>query len=142
MQGSNAYATIKDLEARFRELKDGEKARAQVLLNDAATKLRFEFKNYGVKLEPDADTLEALKLVSCAMVKRVLASPGFEDAVGADISEFRTEAGPFSETYGFNNPDGTMYIKKEERKLLGLNSRGRINTIPLFGDCCCKKCGA
>ena len=128
---SSAYATIKDLEARFRPLEDGEKALAQTLLDDAAVKLRMEFKRYGVVLEPNADQLDALKLVSCSMVKRVLSSPGFEDALGADIKEFRTDVGILSETYGFDNPDGTMFLKEEERRLLGLSRVGRIHTIPI-----------
>lgn len=95
---SNAYATIEDLELRFRPLTNDEKPIAQALLEDAAVRLRLEFKNSGVAFDPDEDLYEALKIVSCALVKRVLSSPGFQDALGADIREFRTDVGQLSET--------------------------------------------
>lgn len=135
---SSAYATVDDLEKRFRKLDDTEREIAETLLDDAAVRIRLEAKKYGVSLEPDTDTLIALKIVSCAMVKRVLCSPGFVEALGADVREFRTDVGQLAETYGFANPDGSMKFTLEERKLLGFTKRGRISTIPL--PTLCKEC--
>lgn len=127
----NTYASVEDFEKRYRPLSADEKLQAEILLADAAVKLRMEFKHSNVKLEPDEDLLEALKIVSCSMVKRVFASPGFQDIMGADVKEFRTDVGQLSETYGFYNPDGQMFIKSEEKRLLGLSGYGRITTISM-----------
>lgn len=125
------YASVSDLESRYRKLSDNEKAIAEVLLKDVAVMLRLEYKRYNIKLEPDGDLLWGLKQVSCSVVKRVLASPGFEDMFGGvDIREFRTDVGQLAETYGFANPDGTLNLKASERRMLGLTNKGRISTVP------------
>ena len=61
-----AFATVEDLEARWRTLTPEEQAMAAVLLDDAAVKLS--------EWEIDGDEKQAakLKIVSCDMVKRAM----------------------------------------------------------------------
>lgn len=106
-----AYATIDDLETRWRPLSIQEKQRALVLLEDAALRLDLAFP-------PPADLtppLEAVRvIVSCEMVKRALAAPG-----GIGVSSVQQGAGPYQETLTYTNPSGDLYLTKADRKLLG-----------------------
>lgn len=134
MNTITTYATIEDLESRYRTLTTEERAKAQVLLEDVSVKIRQEFKRHHKDIPTDEDGIYSLKIVSCSVVKRVMSSPGFDDNIGADIKEYRTDVGILSETYGFSNPDGSMYFTKDELKMLGLYRDGAITTIPYL-DC-------
>lgn len=115
----DAFATIDDLEARYKTLTDGELARATALLTDASVMLVGEFNRVGKSIDEKDELLMAnLTRVTCAMVKRVLAS-GLE----ADVSSSSMTAGSYSEQRTFANPTGDMYITKNERRSLGLPTR-------------------
>lgn len=115
-----SYASVDDLEARFRPLTDDEKNKAEVLLGDASELINNAFEMQGREIRCSA---EILKIVTCAMVKRALASKN-----DADFSNVSTTVGVFSESYTYANPDGSLYLKRSELKQLGLAS-GRIKSI-------------
>ena len=116
-----AYATVSDLEARWRTLDSTEKARAGVLLGDAKVRIDAECPVQG---DPSSSQLEARKIVSCNMVKRAMLNG--EQAAG--IESTQATAGPFSRSFNFSNPTGDMYIKKDEKRMLGCRA-GRAFTI-------------
>lgn len=117
-----AYATIEDLEARYGEISDeGLRARADVLLEDAATMLDGR-----VRVDPcDQHQADALRIVSCAMVNRAITAARSDD-VG--LAEATYTMGPFTQTATFANPGGDLYLTSGERSLLGLNG-SYIGTI-------------
>lgn len=106
-----AYATVEDLEARWRPLTPDEQARAGVLLGDAAVRLDAECSHSD---PPTVAELEARKIVSCEMVKRAMASAG-----GVGVTSIQQGAGPYQETTQFANPTGDLYLAKGDRALLG-----------------------
>ena len=66
-----AYATVSDLEARWRTLSESEAARAAVLLDDAAVKI--DEAGY---IDPnDSRKVSLAKIISCDMVKRAMNAP-------------------------------------------------------------------
>ena len=102
------YATVTDLACT-------------VLDADVANKL-IERASYKVRsachgFEPDAD---AARMVVCQMVERALASPTAE--------EFNTtpqtlqSISSYSNTWTWGNPVGTLYIRKDELEMLGVQS--------------------
>lgn len=113
------FATVEDLEARYRKLEDGEKVRAAALMEDATAMLTAEHRRVSVPIDPE-DELQAvnLKIACCSMVKRVLAS-----GVLGDVSNHSVTAGPYNEQFTYANPTGNMYLTKEERRILGLPVR-------------------
>lgn len=117
-----AYATIEDLEARYGEIEDtGMRARAEVLLEDAATLLDSR-----VRVDPcDQHQADALRIVSCSMVNRAVTSMGADEVGLADTTY---TMGPFSQTATFSNPGGDLYLTSGERSMLGLNG-SYIGTI-------------
>ena len=115
-----AYATITDLEARWRPLNDSEKAVATTLLEDAAV--------YLDKQAPGA-AADALKIVSCNMVKRAMATTG-ADLFG--VSQGTISADVYSQTFTYSNPAGDMYLTKQDKALLGIGGGGIVNVRPLI----------
>lgn len=117
-----AYASVEDLEARWRELAPDEQNVAEALIADASAMLA---QLMGDSMEADPDIT---RMVVCNMVKR---SMGAGDSFG--ISQQSMTAGPYTQQWSVANPAGDMYLTKTERKLLGI-STGYIGSIrPMVG---------
>lgn len=112
-----AFATVEDLEARWRTLSTDEQAVATVLLDDASAMIRATC--------PDATDADILKLVVCAMVKRAMLAA---DAPGVKTTQ--ETAGPFSQSYTYANPMGDMYVTAAEKRLLGCGRQVAF-TVPM-----------
>lgn len=117
-----AFATVDDLASRWRVLSPSEIDRATALLDDAAIYLQAEFRRCNKEIDPEDEFLaSALKIVSCSMVKRVLASSGTTAlGIDGDFTQLSKTAGSFTEQYTFANPSGDMYITAREYRLLGI----------------------
>lgn len=110
-----AFATVADLEARWRSLTEAEEAQASVLLDDAAAYLQAL-----VEVDSDDEIQAAnLKMVSCNMVKRAMSSSA-SDAFG--VTNATATMGPFSQQVAYANPSGDMYVSKSERAILGIGT--------------------
>ena len=119
-----AFATVEDLEARWRTLTTEEKAMAVTLLDDAAVKLSKWF------IEDDELQAAKLKIVSCDMVKRAMKAA---ESDMADVEEMSATMGPFGRTMRFTEQVGELYVKKQEEDLLrGGSCAGRI-LYPSYG---------
>lgn len=115
-----AFATVDDLKSRWRTIADEEKPIAESLLLDASIILAREFERAGKSLDDtDELTLSALKMVCCAMVKRVMAVS--DDAIG--ITQIGTTAGSFSQQRTYSQQAGDLYLRDLERNLLGIPKR-------------------
>ena len=110
------FATVADLEDRWRGLSTAEQSRATVLLGDASQLILSE--------NPDAGELPAdlLRMVTCNVVRRAMATPGGDDSGGA-ISQTSMTAGPYQQSFTFSNPSGDLYLTKAERRWLGITSQ-------------------
>lgn len=116
-----AFATVSDIEARWRVLSDEETSRASVLLDDASAMLSALV----AVDESDAGQRELLRSVCCSMVIRAMA------ATSADIygvSQASMTAGAYTQSWSYSNPSGDMYLTKMEKKLLGIGA-GYIGSI-------------
>lgn len=102
-----AYATIADLESRWRTLTSDEQAVALTLLDDAAVLI----DSMGTPSSP-----AAALIVSCDMVRRSM-SMSQADAYG--LSQASMTAGPYAQQWTYANPTGEMYLTRTERKMLG-----------------------
>lgn len=110
-----AFATVADLEARWRDLTTDEEAQAAVLLDDATAYLQAL-----VEVDTEDETQAAnLKMVCCNMVKRAMTSAA-SDAFG--VTDATATMGPFTQRVAYANPSGDMYVLKSERILLGIGA--------------------
>ena len=120
------YATISDLETRYRVLAEDEKEKAQALIDDASALLISEFKRNEIDKDPadwDEAFAQAVTGVVCAMVKRSLAT-----STGADIQSESASVGAYSQTFTYANPTGDLYLKESERRLLDIQLNKQIIT--------------
>ena len=120
------YATINDLEQRYRTLVGSEVAKAEALLTDATAFLIAEFKRNDI--DPDPDTWDeaykqAVIAVVCAMVKRSIIS-----SETGDIQSESASVGVYSQSFTYANPTGDLYLKESERRLLGIQLNKQVIT--------------
>lgn len=120
-----AFAEVSDLEARWRTLSESEAEQAETLLADASAML----SRLVTVDSSDAAQAELLKIVTCDMVKRSMAS---SEAIGVD--QFSITAGPYSQTQHFAAPSGDLYLTKLEKRLLGITSSYIGSIRPKIGD--------
>lgn len=103
-----AYATVNDLEARWRPMDQSEKKRAEALLQDAAAIIAANMGQSDVKVD-GYDKVQRANLVrvSCAMVQRAMAQGDGqqEHAWGGNL---------------VTNPSGDLYLSKADKKALGI----------------------
>lgn len=119
------YATVQDVEDRWRTLSDAEKTRAEVLLDDAAVEIDSAC---APSVPPTEAELSARLIVSCRMVKRAMATSGGVEGVG--VESIQAGAGPFQQTQKFSNPSGDLYLTRADRKLLGCGKQTAY-TVPM-----------
>lgn len=126
----DAYATLEDLQSRWRLLSADEQQRATTLLSDAAVKIALACKQSGVAIDA-ADELqsEALKSINCEMVKRAMMSP----IDMPPVSSFAQTAGSYSESQTYVNPTGDLYMTLGEKKMLGIGTQKMGSIPPLIG---------
>lgn len=117
-----AYATVDDLEARWKSLTADEAERAAVLLDDAAVIINALLASKGITTM----NADAAKMVSCSMVKRAMMQA---DTGMMGITQGTVSADIYSQSLTFANPSGDMYITAAERKALGAGA-SYIASIP------------
>lgn len=129
---SEPFATVADLEVRWRPLTGDEIGTAQALLSDASVFLR--------SLSPDIDTriadgdldAELPLIVTTRMVKRSMSVGAMGTLDG--VTQHQQSAGPFSQSVSFAAPTGDLYLSKAERKMLGISTQ-RAFMVDTTPDC-------
>lgn len=115
-----AYATVEDLIAGWRTLSSDEEAAAMTLLDRASALLTTLMQRHNITIDPDNET-QRLNLCSvcCAMVKRSMTSI---DA--ANVSSMSQTVGSVSTQVTYSNPEGSLYLTKFDKELLGIIGKG------------------
>ena|SRR5690554_3356965 len=124
----DVYADPDDLTERWRPLTSDETSRADVLLADAAVKIRAACPDVDARIESGDLDPEIPKIVSCDMVRRAMLSPVDQ----APMQQMQQTAGPFSHSGTFVNPTGDLYLTKAEKQMLGCGGQ-RAFTVRLAG---------
>mgnify|MGYP000339860318 CR=1 FL=1 len=128
------FATVEDLEDRWRPLNEDEKARAETQLIDVTAYMTELMNQSKVPINvKDVQQSQVLKLVCCAVTRRslsqIFSSDGSSPATGVeDASSSTITAGVFSQTYKYANPTGSIYLRPDEKKLLGIG-RMRVSSV-------------
>lgn len=116
---SYPYATAADYARRAGVvLTSDEEARVESLIEDAASTIE------SLGFEASTDELErSARVVVLNMVGRVMSM----DGVGSGVTQSSLSAGGFSQSYTYANSTETMYVSKQERKMLRI--AGGVRTI-------------
>lgn len=121
-----AYATVADLEARWRELTDVEATQAETMLSDAALII-----DAFTTIDPeDEAALDRAKYVSCAMVERAMMAAASD---GFGVNNMSATMGPFTQQVTYANPNGDLYLTSTEKKLLGIGASFITQLRPVIG---------
>ena len=119
-----AFATVDDLRDRWSGVagQGFDEDVASVLLDDAAVMLSSL-----VKVDPsDANQAEALKIVSCNMVKRAMTTMS-SDAYG--VTQQSISADIYTQSWTYANSQGDLYLTRAEKRMLNIGV-GYIGWIP------------
>ncbi len=116
-----AYATVGDLEARWKSLTQSEQAVASVLLEDAAVLI----DSLGTPKSEDAAIV-----VSCYMVRRAM-SAAASDVFG--VTQASMTAGSYQQQWTYANPGGDLYLTKTEKTMLGFGGGKLGVAVPSYG---------
>lgn len=119
-----SFATVIDLESRWKLLNDQEHKQAAVLLADATDKIRSDYPQYYGKV-----SLRTLTRIVCQMVKRAMLN-----SESSGITQSSQTVGSFTEGYTYSNPDGDLYITAAERKSLRVGVQQAFHTILQGGE--------
>ena len=119
------YATVDDIEARWRPLSTADQTRAAALISDATVMIDS-------LVTIDDTTLDRANVVCCNMVIRAM-SASQSDSFG--LSQSSMTAGPYTQSWSYANPSGDMYMTKMEKRMLGI-TQGYVRSIrPKIGCC-------
>lgn len=118
-----AFATVADIEARWKDLDSTEEARATALLMDASAMLSSQLGD--VEIEEGSTLDYALTAVCANMVIRAM-SASASDLYG--VTQSAMTAGPYTQSMSYANPTGDLYITKAEKAMLGIGE-GYITSI-------------
>lgn len=119
-----AYATIEQLETRWRDLTTAEETRASALLDDASAFLDVQIAKYGIDAEEKAAVLTSL---CCDLVQRRMESM----EANTSLSALTQTAGAFSETLSFSNTRRKSWeLYPEDLEMLGV-VKGGFTMLPV-----------
>lgn len=124
------FATVGDLEARWRPLDEAEEARASVLIDDAADLLISLRPSLEDDIANGVVSLASAAIVVCNMVKRSMQA-GEDGREG--VTQQQQGAGPFSLSMSFANPTGDLYLTKPEKKRLKIGTQQAF-VVDLISD--------
>jgi hypothetical protein len=122
-----AFATVDDLQAGWRTLKESEQAVANTLLLRASAYLIMRLTRKHIEIDPD-DEVQALNLqtVTCNLVRRTMVS-----AAADGIAQVSQSIGSTNASVQIYNPDGAFYLSKQDADLLGITGAGRAGWASL-----------
>ena len=120
-----AFATIEDLVAGWRELDQDEEGPAEELLLRASGFIAAEMAARGVAVDP-ADDLQALNLktVCCNVARRSMSPAG-----GDGVASMSQTIGSTSASVTWSNPTGAFFLTRAERTMLGLAAGGLYHCV-------------
>lgn len=118
-----SFATVEDLEARWRGLSETEMERASALLEDATDLIKA--------IAPKWETIptSTLKRVACQVVKRAMLASDL-----GEVSSMQEQTGPFSMQVSYANPQGDLYLTRLEKTQLGLLKNRAFEIDLLAGE--------
>ena len=125
----DAFATVDDLEARWHRLTDEERSRAVIHLGDVCEYIR-ERSPIWQRLQEERPRL--LTKVACDIVRRIMQADASSIPVG--VTQVNQVTGSFSEQYSFANPTGDMYLRDDEKRLLGIGGQRAFSVDMTTGE--------
>lgn len=124
-----AFATVEDLEQRWRPLSDDERKRAAVAIEDATAFIASQ-------ADTDRSSVGVLRAVCCAVAKRQMmpSAVSFGGQEMEPLKQLSYTGGPYTLSGTPVNPTGDMYLTSAEKGMLGVGSCSAFFIEPLIGE--------
>ena len=126
-----AFAELKDVINRYRNLTNDETIKCETLLVDVSSALRLEAKKCNVDLDEaskDEDYANVLRMVTCDITIRKLE----QDSTSSNLSQESQSALGYSWSGSYVNTGGGTNILDKDLKRLGLK-RQKVGFADLYG---------
>lgn len=129
MADADQFASTDDLERRWHALTSDEKTKADVHLGDVTEYIKARSPIWR-KLRTERPRL--LTKITCDIVRRIMQadSTGFPGGV----TQMNQTTGSFSEQYSFDAPTGDMYLRDDEKRLLGIGAQHAFSVDMATGE--------
>ncbi len=115
------FATVEDLETRWRPLTEDERTVAETTLLDATAFISSELARSHVYVNPDDEVQnQNLVAVTCAVTKRSLLMAFDSGNTLTGVSKYQEQADVWNASVTLANPMGDMYLTAQEKRLLGI----------------------
>lgn len=116
------FATVEELKLHWAALSEDQYPEAAQRLSEAAIRIRSHFPTVDSRIAAGTLDPDIPRLVSTEMVKRALTPPA-EGMEG--VAQASGTTGPFTTQFTYSNPDGALYLSKEDRRMLSPAPRQR-----------------
>ncbi len=129
MADVDQFASTDDLERRWHTLTDEERQRAVVHLADVTEYIKARSPIWQ-KLQTERPRL--LTKVTCDIVRRIMQADPLD--IPGGVTQMNQTVGSFSEQYSFGAPTGDLWLRDDEKKLLGINAQRAFSVDMATGE--------
>ena len=129
MADADQFASTDDLERRWHALTSEEKTKADVHLGDVTEYIKARSPIWR-KLRTEHPRL--LTKVTCDIVRRIMQADSTGFPGGA--TQVMQVTGSFTEQYSFASATGDMYLRDDEKRLLGIGAQHAFNVDMATGE--------
>ena len=123
------FATADDLEARWHPLTDTERAKAVTHLLDATEYIKERSPKWRRLLD---ERPRLLAKITCDIVRRIMQADPY--GIPGGVTQMNQTTGSFSEQYSFGAPTGDLWLRDDEKKLLGINAQRAFSVDMASGE--------
>lgn len=122
-----SFATVEDVEARWRSLSSDERSIADVLLDDASDIIRVRWPEMDARVLSGGISTQTLVRITAGMVRRAMMNRDVEG-----ITQMQETTGPFSNGATYTNPNNNLYLSADDIRALdtdGFSPRVRMGWL-------------
>lgn len=125
----DVFATSVDLEQRWHKLTDEEREKADTHLADVTDYIKERSPNWQ-RLQKERPRL--LTKITCDIVRRIMQADPYD--IPGGITQMNQTTGSFSEQYSFGAPTGDLWLRDDEKHILGINAQRAFSVDMATGE--------
>nr|DAF39955.1 MAG TPA: hypothetical protein [Caudoviricetes sp.] len=129
MSEDEPFASVDDLEKRWRKLTDEEYEKAYTHLMDVTDYIKERSPNWQ-RLHDERPRL--LAKITCDIVRRIMQADPY--GIPGGVTQMNQTAGSFSEQYSFGSPTGDLWLRDDEKRILGINAQRAFSIDMATGE--------
>lgn len=123
------FATSDDLERRWHKLTDEEREKADTHLADVADYIKERSPIWRRLLD---ERPRLLTKITCDIVRRIMQADPYD--IPGGITQMNQTTGSFSEQYSFGAPTGDLWLRDDEKRILGINAQRAFSVDMATGE--------